>query len=670
MKYLLALVCSCVLYGAGVVDQQILPLGTSGNYIIKLSWVGDASTGTVPPTLITGGSSSVAQSTLLQINGYYFISVETTPGSPSPTSGYSVTIKDPAVIDILQGAATSLSPTVPAVFAVPGSSPPMNTSFTLNITGQSVPSAKGIVYVFLSKNPAPSTTSGGGGTGLTQLTGDVVAGPASGSVATTVVRINNQSLAALASGILKNTTGTGVPSIAIPGTDFAAPTSGSSILKGNGAGGFSNAAAGTDYAPATSGSVPLKGNGAGGFSNALAADIISLGNLFTLTTIGSSGASTYTGGTLNIPQYSGGGGASSANQLTDFLATNTSGTIQAVAAGQVRFGSQIYTLAGGNVTLSGTPATSTIFWYISSAGVLTAGHNSAATLTCSGCTVVTGVVAFPTDSDPLWQTTFTSNVFDTVVLSTMDKRAVYSQGPVVAAGSGVASSVIGSIQTLSTDPTVVPRYFVGSGAPGGTCTAGRDFYTDTTGLNLYFCDATNTWKQSNGGSSTVTEMHTFPACSVLSTSGPAVLQGGWETVTTGVTLNGLGGSLSNPCGMIFSTSGTAEARFSYWLNPNWSGTVKLTLATESLAGAGVVNTWSVKTACVATAGTWVGPSYNPPQSFTITSNASNNVVVFGSISSLTMIGCSPGNILLVDVTKTDTNAATSLVSASIQDSHS
>lgn len=68
-------------------------------------------------------------------------------------------------------------------------------------------------------------------------------------------------------------------------------------------------------------------------------------------------------------------------------------------------------------------------------------------------------------------------------------------------GSAASTNPINGITTLATDPTVVPRYFTGSGAPGISCTAGRDFYTDTTGLDVYFCDATNTWKKANGGGS-------------------------------------------------------------------------------------------------------------------------------------------------------------------------
>ena len=113
--------------------------------------------------------------------------------------------------------------------------------------------------------------------------------------------------------------------------------------------------------------------------------------------------------------------------------------------------------------------------------------------------VNTGITAFPADSIPLWQTTFTLNTWDAVNFATMDKRAVYSRD-VIAAGPGVVSSSNAStgVQTLSTDPTAVPRYFADSGAPTSTCTAGRDFYTDLTNLHLYFCDAANTWKQADG----------------------------------------------------------------------------------------------------------------------------------------------------------------------------
>lgn len=54
-----------------------------------------------------------------------------------------------------------------------------------------------------------------------------------------------QFLGALGTGLVKNTTTTGVLSIATSGTDYAPATSGSSILYGNGAGGFSNVTVGS-----------------------------------------------------------------------------------------------------------------------------------------------------------------------------------------------------------------------------------------------------------------------------------------------------------------------------------------------------------------------------------------------------------------------------------------
>lgn len=53
------------------------------------------------------------------------------------------------------------------------------------------------------------------------LTGDVT-NPTPNTMVATVVGINGQNLAALATGLLKNTTATGVPVIAVPGTDYQA----------------------------------------------------------------------------------------------------------------------------------------------------------------------------------------------------------------------------------------------------------------------------------------------------------------------------------------------------------------------------------------------------------------------------------------------------------------
>ena len=117
------------------------------------------------------------------------------------------------------------------VLTTDGSVPSWSTQYTGTVTAVSVTSANGLA----------GTSSGGATPALT--------------LSTTVT------------GVLKGN-GTAI-SAAVSGTDYAPATSGTSILKGNGSGGFSNATSGTDYAPATSGTAILKGNGSGGFSSAV-----------------------------------------------------------------------------------------------------------------------------------------------------------------------------------------------------------------------------------------------------------------------------------------------------------------------------------------------------------------------------------------------------------------
>ena len=66
-------------------------------------------------------------------------------------------------------------------------------------------------------------------------------GDAEGATALTVKKINGVALSGLASGILKNTTATGVPSVAVDGTDYLSPTTGWSLT------GNSGTTAGTNF---------------------------------------------------------------------------------------------------------------------------------------------------------------------------------------------------------------------------------------------------------------------------------------------------------------------------------------------------------------------------------------------------------------------------------------
>jgi len=102
------------------------------------------------------------------------------------------------------------------------------------------------------------------GSGDIAITGNAThTGDATGDTALTVVKINGTLMSGLATGILKNTTGTGVPSIATVRTDYAEPTAAlaTGLLKNTAStGAHSIAVAGTDYV-APSGAIGTPSSG-------------------------------------------------------------------------------------------------------------------------------------------------------------------------------------------------------------------------------------------------------------------------------------------------------------------------------------------------------------------------------------------------------------------------
>jgi hypothetical protein len=195
----------------------------------------------------------------------------------------------------------------------------------------------------------------------TIVTGGDVAGPGSatdGQVALFDGTTGKLIKGATTTGVLKASSG--VLAAAVSGTDYAPATSGTSILKGNGSGGFSSASAGTDY------QAPI-----------------------TLTTTGTSGAATFVGNTLNIPQYSGGSGT-----VTSVAQTFTGGIVSVSGSPITSSGTLALTVAG---TSGGIPYFSGSTTWASS-GVLTAnsimvggGAGSAPTTITTGSGVVTAL---------------------------------------------------------------------------------------------------------------------------------------------------------------------------------------------------------------------------------------------------------------------------------------
>jgi len=139
-KALLAVFLAGTAFGAAGVQQTISQLGTSGNWVLAFNWTA-GSNGSVPvtPAKLQGCC-----------NGYFITQVETVPGTPSPTAGYSVRITDSAGVDALAGAAVNLGSTAQAFSAL---APPIQGNFSLVLTGNSVANSQGTVFVFLSSTP-------------------------------------------------------------------------------------------------------------------------------------------------------------------------------------------------------------------------------------------------------------------------------------------------------------------------------------------------------------------------------------------------------------------------------------------------------------------------------------------------------------------------------------
>ena len=91
------------------------------------------------------------------------------------------------------------------------------------------------------------------------ISGDVT--KAAGTTAATVTALNGTSLAGLATGLLKNTTGTGAPSIAADGVDFVSPTT---LSNGSLAASFTTATTTADISPG--GNLNAGGNVSAGYN--------------------------------------------------------------------------------------------------------------------------------------------------------------------------------------------------------------------------------------------------------------------------------------------------------------------------------------------------------------------------------------------------------------------
>lgn len=107
---------------------------------------------------------------------------------------------------------------VPSIITAPTGAI-VGTSDTQTLSGKSIDAGQLTGAIVADRMPA--------------LTGDVTT--TVGTIATTVAKINGVALSGLATGILKNTTTSGVPSIATSGTDYTAPVASGTATLGTSA---------------------------------------------------------------------------------------------------------------------------------------------------------------------------------------------------------------------------------------------------------------------------------------------------------------------------------------------------------------------------------------------------------------------------------------------------
>lgn len=205
---------------------------------------------------ITGGGFSITTAQYAQSLLGCFTSTGpvaatwTTSGSPitsiafsySSTSGVSCAINLSGVNGSPgTGTVSSVSQTVPSWLTVTGS--PITTTGTLAITPTTAQTSHQVIGTCGSATTFAPCLLVAGDLPTITLTGDTTGTASGGSIATTTSKINGVALSGLATGLLKNTTGTGVPSIGVSGTDYAPATNGTSaqVLTSNGAGAFGTA---------------------------------------------------------------------------------------------------------------------------------------------------------------------------------------------------------------------------------------------------------------------------------------------------------------------------------------------------------------------------------------------------------------------------------------------
>jgi hypothetical protein len=150
LRTLLAFLLCMPAFGAGTVTQSLARLGSSWsgtNYVLTISWTGDATNGSVPSTRLIRNGPDLANT-----DGYYIYRVETDPGTPAPSAAYDIVINNGAGLDIMAGGLENRSATDAEV--VPAASIPINGTLTFALSNNVVAGARGTVAIYMTVSSA------------------------------------------------------------------------------------------------------------------------------------------------------------------------------------------------------------------------------------------------------------------------------------------------------------------------------------------------------------------------------------------------------------------------------------------------------------------------------------------------------------------------------------